>query len=162
MNAVILSNPLLASIVVAGILGSLLFSVFLILMARSGIAAEIRDEEGHFKKLKGIRAWFGMLFFIAFLLSVLIGGNLLYAHWINSNLTLFNRFLNAFGVFLFLHVYDLLIIDYLIVVKWHPAFLNLPETGYYSTMKPHIVGFIRGLPLGIVFSVIAATISYFF
>lgn len=154
-------HPMLTSILISGATGSILFTVFLVMMARSGIAAEIRDEEGQFKKISGKKAWFGLVFFVLFLLSVLTGGNLLYEELSVGAPAYIARVSQAFGVFFFIHAYDLFIIDYLIVVKWHPQFLKLPDTPYYTTVKPHLDGFIRGIPIGIVFSAIAAALSLY-
>ena len=68
-------------------------------------------------------------------------------------------FLNAFGIYFFLMLFDLIVLDYLIVVKWHPKFLNLPDTDYYTKFKPHLKGFGRGLAIGIIFSAIISYIS---
>ena len=101
---------------------------------------------------------YGNVPFCIFLLALLYWGNLRLIGK-EGDQPFYALFLNSFGTFMFLHLYDLLILDYLIVVKWHPKFLKLPNTEYYHSMKPHIQGFIRGIPIGIVAALISAFLS---
>jgi hypothetical protein len=128
-------------------------------MAYSGLASEMRDENGNFKKKLTLKTSIGALLFILFIMGILLLGNL---YFIKSSITppgLLLLWINSFEIFFILHVFDLLIIDYLIIVKWHPKFLKLPDTNYYTSLRPHLTGFVRGIPIGILTSLIISLIS---
>jgi len=149
---------MLTNILKLGALGCILFTVFLVLMSTSGIAAEMRDENGEFKKKLNFKSVLGAILFLCFLLSLLFFANINYSNLKPSNPSLIDLWINSFGVFFFIHLYDLLVLDYLIVVKWHPKFLNLPDTNYYRSFRPHVIGFLKGIPLGILASLIASLV----
>ena len=128
-------------------------------MGLTGLAAEARDKEGKFKKLNWKSA-LGFGIFITFFLGILIFGNHRFIQLWGENPGFWWLVLNCYGIFMFIHLFDLFILDYLIVVKWHPSFLKMPDTEYYTTFKPHVEGFFRGLPLGLVFSLIASLITH--
>lgn len=157
-----MTDQLLSNILRMGFIGCAVFTVFVIFMAFSGIASEMRDEEGNFRKKRNVKSILGGLLFILFLLGLLILGNhqLFKAPEANPNFLIL--FVNAFGIFFFIHLFDLVVLDYLIVVKWHPKFLKLPDTEYYSTFQPHLKGFLKGIPLGIFASLIATILSIIF
>ena len=142
-----------------GGLGCILFTIFLLIMSYSGIASAIRDENGNFKKDLNFKSVLGGLLFSFFLLGILVLANINYSYTLPNTHGFIELLINSFGVFLVIHIYDLLILDYLIVVKWHPKFLKLPNTDYYTTITPHIKGFLKGLPLGIIASVLASIIT---
>lgn len=54
----------------------------------------------------------------------------------------------GFGSML-VNLYDFVVLDYLVIVRWHPAFLELPDTDYYTTTRPHAEGFVRGMVIGL-------------
>jgi hypothetical protein len=71
-------------------------------------------------------------------------------------------FLNAFGIYFFIHRCDLIVIDYLLIVKWHPKCLNLPETDYYNSINRISKAFLRAIPLGIIASIASGYICSLF
>ena len=63
-------------------------------------------------------------------------------------------------MFALVNLYDLVVLDYTLVVRHRPAFIKgLPDTAYYTTMKPHLQGFARGLLVGVVTSLISALLA---
>ena len=147
---------LLKNILITGAIGSLVFTLLVILFAYSGLAAEIRDEYGQFRRRMSLKAILGVLVFISFLLGLLVTSNILLSNRMEQSPEFSELWINSFGVFMFVHIYDLVVLDYLIIVKWHPAFLKLPETAYYKTIKPHVYGFFRGIPFGMVLSLVVS------
>jgi len=149
------------NILTIGGIGSLVFTCFILFMGYSGIAAAMRDEEGKFKKELNWKSLTGGIAFICFLPGLLYLGNISYAKTAIESPGFLEYFLNAFGIFLIVHLYDLIVLDYLIVVKWHPSFLKLPDTDYYNKMAPHLKGFARGIPIGLVASLLVSSFSIF-
>lgn len=149
---------MLTNILGMGAFGCLLFTLFLIFMSYSGIAAAMRDEEGNFRKEKSFKSILGAVLFFSFLIGLLYSANMRFADGLTDEPGLMDLWLNSFGVFFVLHVFDLIVLDYLVVVKWHPEFLKLPNTDYYRTFRPHVIGFFKGIPLGIIASLIVSLI----
>ena len=151
----------LNNILQIGGIGCIIFSILIVIVGYTGMAAETRDEEGHFKKKLTWKSLLGFTLFIAFFIGLLYGGNINLIHKLGNTPEFWLLCLNAFGIFLVVDLYDLIVLDYLIIVKWHPKFLKLPDTDYYNIMKPHLIGFIRGLPLGIIVSLMTSLAAYF-
>lgn len=152
---------MIKNILITGGVGCIIFTGFLVFMAYSGIASAMRDENGNFKKDLNFKSILGAILFICFLLGILLVANLNYIQSQISSPTFIELWSNSLGVFFVIHIYDLLVLDYLVVVKWHPWFLNLPDTSYYKTMLPHIKGFFKGIPIGVIASLIASLIALF-
>lgn len=150
------------NILFVGGIGCVLFTGWLILFGLSGWVKHVRDKEGEFRNKWNWQGVLGMAVFAAFLLGVLVWGNLRLQTLCMEPPRFTLLFLNSFGIFLMIHLFDLIVIDYLLIVLWHPKFLNLPNTEYYTSIRPHIKGFAKGIPIGLVASGIAATLSLLF
>ncbi|NJN41825.1 MAG: hypothetical protein HC811_05945 [Flammeovirgaceae bacterium] len=152
-------NSLIVNILTIGGIGCLVFTAFILFMAYSGIASEMRDEEGNFKKNRNLKTVLGGTLFIFFLIGILYVGNLYLMESAEESPGLFQLWINSFGIFFLIHLYDLVILDYFVVIKWHPKFLNLPDTHYYKSFRPHLHGFIKGIPIGVGASFIASVLT---
>lgn len=152
-------NSVIENILNIGGVGCLFFTAFVLFMAYTGIASEMRDEEGHFKKKRNFKSILGGTLFIFFLIGLLYVGNLCLMESAEESPGLLLLWINSFGIFFLIHLYDLVVLDYIVVVKWHPKFLNLPETKYYRSFRPHLNGFLKGLPIGIGASLITSILT---
>jgi len=152
-------DKLIINIIKFGGMGCLIFSVFILFMAYTGIASEMRDEEGNFKKKRNLKTIFGIILFVSFLFGLLYIGNLRFIESTEGTPGLLLLCTNSFGIFFLIHLYDLIVIYYLVVVKWHPKFLKLPDTNYYRSFTPHLKGFVKGIPIGIGASFITSIIT---
>ena len=65
----------------------------------------------------------------------------------------------AYSIFFVINLYDFVVLDYLVIVRWHPAFLNLPDTDYYRTTRPHAEGFARGTLIGVPATLLSAALA---
>ena len=65
----------------------------------------------------------------------------------------------AYGIYFIINLYDFVVLDYLVVVRWHPAFLKLPDTDYYRTIRPHAEGFVRGSVIGLPATLASASLA---
>ena len=147
---------MIKNILEIGAIGCVVFTGFILFMAFSGIASAMRDEEGKFRKEKNFKSALGAIMFLCFLFGLLYIANVKYANSLSTTPGLINLWINSLGVFFVIHIYDLVVLDYLVVVKWHPKFLNLPNTSYYKSFRPHMIGFLKGIPLGIIASLISS------
>ncbi|MBK8556831.1 MAG: hypothetical protein IPL65_14125 [Lewinellaceae bacterium] len=147
---------MLKNILEIGALGCVLFTGLIFFMAYSGIASAMRDEHGNFRKEKNFKSVLGAIVFLCFLLGLLFYANVKYTNSLSTTPSLIHLWINSFGVFFIIHLYDLLVLDYLIIIKWHPKFLALPNTSYYRSFRPHVIGFLKGIPLGVIASLISS------
>ena len=147
---------MIKNILEIGVAGCVGFTGFLLFMSYSGIASAMRDEDGKFRKKVNFKSAIGAILFLCFILSFLCFANVKYANSLPFAPGFINLWINSLSVFFIIHIYDLLILDYLVIIKWHPKFLNLPDTNYYRSFRPHVIGFLKGIPLGIIASLISS------
>ena len=138
-----------------GGLGSLLFTGLLFLMRAFGVTDAARDREGRFRRLS-LKSLVGF----ASVLVLMVGFPAL------GSVTILERAISlwaawgvAYGIFFVINLYDFVVLDYLIIVRWHPTFLNLPDTDYYNTTRPHAEGFARGTLIGIPATLVSAGLA---
>lgn len=151
---------MISNILYTGLIGSLIFTLIIIVVGTTGIFDAIRDKEGKFKKELNWQSVLGFSLMLGFIIGLFYWSNWRFVNMVGEIPSLMTLWANAFGTFMVLHLFDLLILDYLIIVKWHPDFLNLPDTDYYTKFKPHLEGFFRGLPLGLVLSFLVSTLFF--
>lgn len=152
---------MIINILQVGGIACLLFTAIIATVGLTGIADAVRDENGNFRKKFNLKTVFGLLLMIFFILGMLIWGNIRWMQISDDHSRLILLWINGFAIFMILHLYDLIVLDYLIIVQWHPDFLKLPGTDYYTTFHPHFIGFLRGLPLGVFLSFLAALLSMY-
>ena len=151
---------IIRNILIVGGIGSLIFTVFIAIIAYTGLAEETRDKEGKFKKKLTWKSVMAFILFVSFLLGLLYAGNTRLINSFEENPGLLLLWINSFGIFFVVNLFDLIVLDYLIIVKWHPKFLKLPDTEYYRTVEPHMKGFIKGISIGMVFSFIVSLVGH--
>lgn len=151
---------IITNILIVGGIGSLIFTFFIALIAYSGLAEEVRNEEGKFKKKTTWKSIIAFMLFLSFLLGLLYAGNTRLINSFEESPELLLLWINSFGIFFVVNLFDFIVLDYLIIVKWHPKFLKLPDTEYYRSVRPHMKGFIRGIPIGFVFSFIVSIVTH--
>lgn len=142
-----------------GVLGSLVFTGLLFFMRAVGVTDAARDRGGRFKRLS-MKSLIGIMSMLTFMIgfpalgaSSILSGN---------NLTLWTAWGAAYGIYFVINLYDFVVLDYLVIVRWHPAFLDLPDTDYYTTMRPHAEGFARGILIGLPATIASAGLAIAF
>ena len=79
-----------------------------------------------------------------------------------GDLTFGDVFLSALITMLTFNVYDLLVLDWLMFVKWQPRFVVLPGTegmAGYSDMRFHVRGFLIGLVWSVGLALVVAGVT---
>lgn len=80
----------------------------------------------------------------------------------NITLSFLMLFFLNLSVMLGLILYDALVIDWLVIGHWRPAFLHLPESMQATEMKTHIKRSLVAAPVfGILLAFVATVISYY-
>jgi hypothetical protein len=102
--------------------------------------------------------------FVAFPLLLLVFGMPIYSNLKlkkqnQGNLSFLAAFLNAYAVSAFFNLFDLLVLDYLVMIGLQPDFVVLPGTegmaSYHDYFFPFI-GFLKGLGIGLISSLLIA------
>ncbi|NER13063.1 hypothetical protein GWK08_06410 [Leptobacterium flavescens] len=156
-----MATQLTYNILTVGGIGCLIFMLWILFFSYSGMAKAVRDREGNFTGKLNWKSVLAFSIFIAFLFGIMHFGNVRLINHLGQDPGLWTLWLNSFGIFFTVHLFDLIVLDYLIIVVWHPAFLKLPDTDYYRKLRPHLIGFFKGIPLGIASSFLTAVVFGF-
>src|SRR5258708_34694646 len=97
--------------------------------------------------------FFGILAFFSIQLRAASGGSV----------SFMTAFVNIYLLCLFFNVFDLLVLDYLMIVVWKPKFTIVPgfeNTAYlYQNFTYHFKGFLKGLLITAAISLVIAFIA---
>lgn len=140
----------------------LLFTTLLLVQYKLGFENSVRDEAGNLDARRSPRGLLLSLFVFALLIGVPTA-----AIWIAETtvapLTFGQMWGLAYAIFFLANLYDLVVLDYILVVKHRPSFITgLPDTPYYTTMKPHVQGFARALVIGAIISLVSVLLAQLF
>jgi hypothetical protein len=100
--------------------------------------------------------------FITLLLGFPAYSNLKMRRQNHGQLSLKNAFINAYAVFAFSNLFDLLVLDYLIMLRMRPRFAMLPgteESDYSNDYFFHFIGFLKGMGYGMIPCLIIAYLT---
>ena len=100
--------------------------------------------------------------FIALLLGFPAYSNLKLKRQNHGQLSFRNALINAYAVFAFSNLFDLLVLDYLVMLRMRPRFAMLPGTqasDYTDDYFFHFVGYLKGMGYGIIPSLIIAFLT---
>jgi hypothetical protein len=139
-----------------GIVGAILFSLFVILVFRSGLVYDTRNEDGLLKDKIPLRGYLTTGLFVLTIVGFLLLAD--YFGLVRQNIQLgFGAlFLLNMGLYLILFFFDTIVVDGLVLGYWRPAFLLLPEAMGWDSMKVHII---KSLPVGALFGLMFALVS---
>jgi hypothetical protein len=100
--------------------------------------------------------------FFGALMGIVLGSTLRLKRQHAGELTFLAAFLHAYGVFAIFNAFDLVVLDYLLVMRLRPRRWVLPGTadlaGYDDVWFP-VVGFLKGLGLGVPLSGLVAWVA---
>jgi len=158
----LMPGPIISFLFLWGLIGCLLFFILVVALFRTGIVYTARKKDGTLKDQIPSSGKLAMLivplsYFMFQVFSNYIG--LVQQDFVLNYGLLFS--LN-YGVYLILFLFDTFFIDGVVLSIWRPAFLQLPDEMGAASMRKHIlVSIPRGLVLGVVFTLISTTVSYF-
>jgi hypothetical protein len=144
------------------LIGAAAFSLVVVFLFHSGIVFSARSEEGHLKKKMPLKGLLAMLGFLLLIVAFLCTANYFGLNQKGFQLDFWPLFLLNFGLILILEIYDTLVIDWWVIGRWRPAFLNLPEAMDKAEMAAHIrKSFIVAPLFGLLLALAATMISFF-
>lgn len=149
-----------------GLIMSGAFTALVVLQAVLGANNSVRDSSGRLALSAASPAAI-VVFVGAFVL--LIGAPVV-ANWHLGTTaavsdTVLRYFWVGYGMVLVVNLWDLVVIDYFILLKLKPVWsrwIAVPQTEYYTTFRPHLIGFVRGLVIGVVSSAFSALVTSMF
>lgn len=143
-------------------IGFVAFSIYVIVVFRSGLVYTSRKQDGTLKDRIPLSGIVNMLL----LLLIIVGFQILanYAGLARGGVDI--RFMPLFslnfGHYFILFLFDTLVIDGLVLGVWRPGFLRLSDDIGGESMKKHILISIPvGMAAGIGLTAISSAISYF-
>jgi hypothetical protein len=155
-----MTDTVIQTILGYGLLSSLVFTGLLFVQYFLGSERSVRDEEGNFDRRRGgPLALVMLLLMLSLIMGIPVIASSAVLTTMGEPLAFATYFAIGYGIFFFVNLWDLVIIDYILVVRFRPRAIKVPDTAYYNTMKPHVQGWFRGLIIGLVTSLIAALIA---
>ncbi|MHA2304344.1 MAG: hypothetical protein ACXACU_03045 [Candidatus Hodarchaeales archaeon] len=145
-----------------GSIGSAIFTLFVIVVFRTGLVWKTRSEDYKFKKKIPIIGYIVMASIPVGIISLQILANYISLNPQTYSPDFITLFVMNYLLYLVLFLYDTLIVDLLVLGIWQPSFLKLPNPqDDNSSIKTHILISIPiGMILGGIITLISTFISY--
>ena len=144
-----------------GLIGCILFTGMLIIHHNWGPGPTVRDEEGNRQKIAPEFRVFVAIEMIVIVSILLVCSTMAIERFQIVNVGGGNvlKFLIAYCTLFLINLWDLVVIDWALVVRFRPRSLVLPDTRYFNSMKPHLKGWIVGNLYMLPFAGLALVIS---
>ena len=137
------------------LVGAAGFTILLILAKVTKAFQLVRDEEGLFRKPMPLGGWMALAGFVLTIFLFLIAAAYFGLHMKGMSLSFWTLWLMNFMTFFTLLLFDTIIIDILILVLWHPAFLKLPDMDVCTSISFHL----KTMLFGTIFSIASSFIG---
>ena len=141
-------------------IGCALFSAYVVVMFRTGLAYTARNDDGTLKEQVPYSGQLNMLMLLVAIVGFQVGANYLGIASKGYGLSFLSLYLLNLVHYLVLFVFDTVFIDGVVLALWRPAFLQLPEAMGRESMTRHMVkSLLIGLVAGIALSAFSTAIS---
>ena len=144
-----------------GLIGCCLFNVYVIIVFRTGIVYTARHKDGTLKKQASASGIVNSLILLGCIVGIQVASNYFgLASW-RTEISFTGLYLLNYALYIVLVIYDTLVIDYLVIVKWRPRFLMVPETMNAQSMRKHIIASIPVAPaIGLLLTALSTSVAY--
>lgn len=143
-----------------GLIGIVGFTLMVVFYWKIGAFTSARDENGKLRKPIPIKGIISMLSVLVAGIGFMVLADYFVLYGNGVSLGYGKLYLMNFGLFAILLLFDTFVIDILVLVVWHPAFLKLPDGEVFTSVKHHLKTLIPGTLWGGVLSLIGTTIAY--
>ena len=144
-----------------GLIGCCLFNVYAIIVFRTGIVYTARHKDGTLKKKASISGILNSLTLLGCLLGLQVASDYFGLKLRRMEVSFTGLYLLNYALYIVLVIYDTLVIDYLVIVKWRPKFLMIPEAMNAQSMRRHIIASIPIAPaIGLLLTALSTSIAY--
>ena len=138
------------------LVGAVGFTLLLILAKVTKAFQLVRDEVGLYRKPMPLGGWMVMAGFVLTIFLFLIAATYFGLHMKGISPSFWTLWLMNFMTFFTLLLFDTFIIDILILVLWHPAFLKLPDMDVCTSISFHLKTMLFGTIFSIAISFIGS------
>jgi hypothetical protein len=155
------SQDVVSFLILWSTIGSVLFSIYVVVAFRTGIVYSARKDDGTLKERIPLNGYINMALFLFVIIGYFMVANYLGVKNRGFDINFKSLLLLNYLLYLILFIYDTLVIDGLVLGVWRPKFLRLREgIGSESMMKHILISIPVGAIFGLVLMVLAAGISY--
>jgi hypothetical protein len=146
-----------------GIIGAVLFSMFVVFVFRSGIVYTARNKDGLLKDSIPLAGYLASAGFLVLVMLFLLAANYFGLYLRGYQLSFWSLLTINLALYLLLFLYDTLVIDGLVLGYWRPDFLHLPQAMGAESMRTHIrKSLVPGLLFGLVVALVCSAITFYF
>jgi hypothetical protein len=142
------------------LVGAAGFTILLILAKVTKAFQLVRDEEGLFRKPMPLGGWMALAGFVLAIFLFFIAAAYFGLHQKGISPSFWTLWLMNFLIFFTLLLFDTFIIDILILVLWHPAFLKLPDMDVHTSILFHLKTMLFGTIFSIVVSFVVSLAAW--
>jgi hypothetical protein len=139
-----------------GVVGCALFSLFVVIVFRTGIVWTARGRDGLLKQKMPRSGYLAMLTIPLGLAGLQVAANYLGLARRGLELGFWSLWLLNLAHYLLLFIYDTLVIDGLVLAVWRPRFLKLPDEMGRESMGRHML---MSLPVGVAAGLVLTAIN---
>ena len=155
-----LLHQVLKYLILWSLIGSIVFSLMVIYLFRSGRVYDARNEKGHLKKRMSIKGLLTMISFLVLIVAFMTFTNFLSLVSQDIQVTFWQAFWLNLSLIIVLILYDSVVIDWWVIGRWRPAFLQLPEAMDKEEMAKHIrATFVAGPLFALLLAVFSAGVT---
>ncbi|MCP4539163.1 MAG: hypothetical protein GY832_18660 [Chloroflexi bacterium] len=129
-----------------GLLGCCLFNVYVVIAFRTGIVYTARHKDGTLKRNASVSGIVNSLILLICILCIQVASDYFGLELRCVQINFIGLYLWNYALYIVLVIYDTFVIDYLVIVKWRPKFLMIPEAMNAQSMRQHIVASIPIAP----------------
>lgn len=121
-----------------GLIGSILFMLMITIASRTGLFEAVRNQEGKFRKKVTWKSLLAFASVLSLMFVLFYLGNKSFASGRTNDPSLMAYWINSFGIFMVVHLFDLIVLDYMIVVKWHvwPILIDIYCNSLFLLRQP--------------------------
>ena len=138
-----------------GIVGSAVFSVLVFMFFRTGFVFTARDQEGKLKRDMPLIGYAAMSIVLFGVLGIQMYG---FSHSVVQVAGFVDVFVLNYALYLFLLLYDTLVVDILVLCIWKPGFLRVPEGEGFTSIRHHVGTLLPGSVIGFICTLISTAI----
>lgn len=146
-----------------GAVGALATFITGMLFVQYALGSEnsLRDEDGNLEPGRNPAGLLMSVLVFSLLIGVPVAATWL-AESAGYSLSFLEMWGMAYAIFFLVNLYDLVVLDYTLIVRHLPSLITgLLDTPYYTTKRLHVQGFMRGLIIGVAISLISALLAWF-
>lgn len=118
-----------------GLIGIAVFTVLVLIYSQTGMFTEAREEDGRLKKKVSFKGILSTLIILFGTIGLQLIGNAVTLRQSGLSYSFLRLFLLNYALYWVLFLYDTFVIDILVIVKWHPKFMKLPDTKMFTSAK---------------------------